>query len=216
MMKLPVQMNSKFVLGSFYTENTPYQDVIMEYFVPSAMNLFYNNGVKWKIQGVENQGTWIKNVAQKPKVILEMLESIEDNKLLVFLDADTKINKYPVLFDQIPEEYDIGFHTLDWGTWYNRPENQTKELLTGTMFFRYNPLVKKLLTEWYTNAILSNKWEQKVLENLIVNFPNIKIFPIPLEYCYITSMPNGKPPFVKCDPIISHYQASRKLKRVIR
>lgn len=210
-------MENKFTIGTFYTIDTPYEQVFKDYLLPSVMNLFYEYEVKWKVSAIENKGSWNKNVAQKPLVILKMLEEMNNiynnDKALVFLDADSSVDKYPRLFNEIPNDVDIALHYLDWATWYQNGINR-KELLTGTMFFRNNQKVRDLVKEWYEQALKTDVWEQQVLERLLPK-TDLVVYELPVEYCYIKSMPNGSAPHVKCEPVISHNQVSRKLKRVI-
>jgi hypothetical protein len=205
-------MKNKFIVGSFVTKNTPYED-ICEYFLKSSLKKFK---IDHEIETIQNTNNWRRNVAEKPKVILNLLEK-HKNKTLVFLDADASIEQYPALFEDIPKEYDLGYHLLDWATWYNRPDDTRKELLTGTMFFRYNERVVHLLKQWYIEAISSEQWEQLVLEKLMAHYKDdLEIYNLPVEYCYIKTMPNGDKPFVKCDPVILHHQVSRTLKKLIK
>ena len=205
---------NKFVIGTFYTKNTPYQDIFNKFFLESVMQ--YSDKLEWKVSVVENQGSWIKNVAQKPKVILDMLDSMHemgDDRALVFLDSDATIEKFPNIFNKIPEEIDMAFHRLDWSSWYRNGTNR-KELLTGTMFLRNNEKVRLVVKEWYEKAIKTDIWEQQVLEQILPG--NLNIQELPLCYCYIKTMPNGSVPNVVCtEPVIVHHQVSRKLKKEI-
>ena len=202
-----------FVIASFYTINTPYEKVIQEYFVTSYQNIFKDS--KFIIKAIRNYGNWYNNVAHKPQIVLELLEKLDKHMCLVLLDADAEILKYPKLFEEIPEEYDIAFHYLDWNIWYgyNR-QPPTKELLTGTMFFRNNDTIKALCDHWYKEAIKTHEWEQKILQRIINLYP-VKIYELPLEYCYMKSTPKGEP-IVKLNPVILHHQVSRELKRRLR
>jgi len=204
---------NNFIIGSFFTAETPYQQVYEEYLKKSAK--------KWDLgllcNEVNNQGSWYKNVAEKPKVILNMLGTLKsfNSDSLVFLDADATIERYPQLFHEIPEEYDIAFHTLNWETWYGYKGDKTRELLTGTMFFRPNKVVEDLCKEWYEEAMKTNEWEQKVLARVIKNH-NVKVYELPVEYCYVATRPQGQEPLVKCEPVILHHQKSRIYKRNLK
>jgi len=204
---------NKFIIGSFYTKDTPYKNVYDEYLKQSVN--------KWDLDilcsEVHNQGSWYKNVAEKPQVILNMLEQLKDlqKDSLVFLDADATIERYPQLLYDIPEEYDIAMHYLNWETWYGYRGDKTRELLTGTMFFRPRKVVIDLCEEWYEKARKTNTWEQKILADIIEKY-DIKIYKLPVEYCYVVSRPQGQEPLVKCEPVILHHQKSREYKRRIR
>jgi hypothetical protein len=170
-----------------------------------------DKSVDVQVLTAKNYHHWGKNVAQKPKMILQLLNEGKDN--IVFVDADATIESYPQLFHDIPDEYDIAFHTLHWDTWYNRPKDKTVELLSGTMFFRNRQIVKDLCVEWYAKAEDGNRWEQQILSSIISKYP-LKIYPLPISYCYIKTLPRGQEPYVKIElPVIVHHQVSRILKR---
>jgi len=192
-----------FSIYAFVTQDSPYQEVAEQYIIPSAKKL----NLEVKILKAPNYHAWGKNVAQKPLMISKLLEEGIDN--IVFLDCDATIDSYPQLFHDIPDEYDIAFHTLHWNTWYNRPKDTTTELLSGTLFLRNRPIVKKLVNEWYEKASDGSIWEQRILEKIISNY-DLKTYDLPLSYCFINVMPNGKEPYVKCDNVIfRHHQVSR-------
>jgi len=201
---------NKWIVCGYYTDNTPYEKIINEYLKLSCIE----HEIPFTIAGRPNQGDWYKNTAYKPMFALEMLNSIPKDKCIVLLDADSTVEKYPILFDEIPEEYDIAFHTLDWNSWYGH-NNNIKEVLTGTMFLRNNKKVKDLCYEWHIIAKNTNTWEQKVLQKLL-DKRDIKCYDLPIEYCYMKTRPRGQEPLVKVDPVILHYQASRILKRSVR
>lgn len=212
-------MNNNFIIGTFYTSNTPYEKVFNDYALKSLMRMKQEFNIDWRVSVQENRGSWRLNVAQKAKAILEMLLTLKesnDTRNLVFIDADTTIAEYPGLFNEITA--DIAYHSLDWTTWYNRPQDTIKELLTGTMFFKNTEEIRDLCAYWYECSVLIDNWEQKVLQELLESPHRSHIVKaeLPLEYCYIETMPDGKPPFVKVDkPVIIHHQMSRKLKRLI-
>lgn len=200
---------NKWKLGTFYTLNTQYEEVYNKYLKPSAEKF----GLSVLLTTIPNEGTWLRNVSKKPKIIKEQLETLEQDECLVFLDSDATIEQYPKLFEDIPEEYDIAYHTLNWQLWYGYIKN-TKELLTGTLWMRNNDKVKKLCEDWYKESSKYSLWEQKALEQVIKNH-NIKVCDLPLEYCYMISRPGNLEPLIKLDPVILHHQASRQFKRKI-
>lgn len=198
---------------AWYTKDTVYGDIFKEKLEPSlkALNLPYI------VKEMPNYTKWIKNVAQKPLAIKETL--LEYKQPIVVLDVDATVNTNPVLFDTIDQNiYDLAYHTLDWATWYNRPSETTKELLTGTMWINYNDTMIKLCSDWYNVSLDSGIWEQQVLAGLLQRpaYKSLKSFELPLEYCYINSLLRGLAPHVKIDnPVVTHYQASREYKRQV-
>jgi hypothetical protein len=196
-----------WIVSAFCTTNTPYEEEVKTRLVPSLQKL----DIPYYIEAVQNKGNWKTNVAYKPKALYHALEK---NPLLnvVGLDADCKVLEYPDLFDNIPLEYDIALHKLDWKTWYGH-NVEKKEVLSGTIFLRNTEAVKNLVKEWYERAIKSNTWEQQVLAQLLEE-KKIPVYELPLSYCYINSLPNGESPKVVIEnPVIVHYQASRIYKK---
>jgi len=204
--------NPSFRIVSFMTKNTVYEKVLKEYLGSTVGDL----KVPYIFYAMNNEGSWIKNVAMKPRVILQALEQFPEN--IVFLDADSKIECFPTLFNEIPPEFDLAAHYLDWNAWYGYTEKSPrKELLSGTMFFRNTEKVKKLVKKWAADASAHTIWEQKLLQNILQREKTAyRVYDLPLSYCYIRTLPNGSEPKVKVDKIvISHYQVSRTLRKLI-
>lgn len=199
-----------WIVCAFVSSGSPYEFELTQCLLPSLERL----KIPHYIEVIENQGSWLKNVAQKPKVVYNAMEK-NPSKNIVVLDSDSRILQYPVLFDNIPEEFDIACHYLDWNSWYNNGSN-IKELLSGTLWIRNNEKMKKIVLEWYNSSCEDFMWEQKCLAKVLEKHPEIKIFELPLSYVYIASLPNGEKPIVKIDfPHIIHFQKSRKYKRLI-
>lgn len=201
---------NKLVFGTFYTRGTPYETVVRDYFEKSLKKF----NARSLITIVENKGSWLKNVAEKPKIILNQLEMLRENERLVFLDADATIEKWPRLLEEIPPDYDFGFHMLSWRQWYGY-DTDTYELLSGTLFLKNSKAMQGLCKEWYEVALKYQEWEQAVLQKVLLNH-KVNVYELPLEYTYIKCRPSGEEPLVKCDPFILHHQASRTLKKLIK
>ena len=195
---------------SWFTENTKYQNVIKDYFIDSVEKLNLNNV---RVFAVPSKNNWKENTNLKPDVALNALKNLKDDVLLV--DADATILEYPKLIEEIPEKYDCAMFWLDWNEWYNNGSNK-KELCSGTLFFRDRLICEDLILTWKKICENNSYPDQKNLELALQFFPDLKIYELPLKYCYITTMPNGDKPFVECkNPIITHHQVSRELRRKI-
>lgn len=193
---------------SYYTRNTPYEEIMNTRLLPSlkTMNLQYD------IQEIPDLQNWNANTAYKSKFIHEML--LKHKKEVVFCDADATIVKYPELLFKIPMEYDVAAHKFNWYLhWRKQAGNPKRELLSGTMLFRYNDKVLNLVKN-YIQACEDNPgiWEQKTLQKLIQEDSNIKLYDLPAEYCAVVLQNNELPDYIK-DPKIIHWQASRQHKR---
>lgn len=189
---------------SYFTKNTKYEKIMETYLHPSL----HRWNLPHDIEGVDDLGNWDLNTQYKPKFILKMLE--KHGKNLIFIDADATINLYPELFYNIPNEYDFGCHYLSWEDHYGRPTDNGKyELLSGTLYLKNNTKIKELLYKWI-KSLVNHDWEQKNLARVLTHIPQLKIFKLPREYAYISSTPSGNPSKIIENPVISHYQLSRK------
>jgi hypothetical protein len=186
---------------SYYTEGY-YKTIIDKYLLPSLQKF----NLPYKIYSKPNLHDWLQNGKQKFEIIYNRLINGEQN--IVFLDADAEIIRFPELFYKIPEEYDIGVHYLDWYLfWHGQPHQHKKELLGATIYINNNSNTQQLFKEVYHRIQHSSEWGQKLLQQLIEKNKSIKIYNLPIEYCYIKK---GKD---HCkDAIIIQHQASRKIK----
>ena len=194
---------------SYYTKNTPYQAVAERFLIPSLEKF----GLDSEVKEYEDKGSWGANTGIKSQFILETL--LKYKEPVVFVDCDAEIVRPPTLLYQISEDVDIGYYHFNWyGHWRNQWENTTKiELLSGTMYFNYNEKVIGLLQEWIGKVQTNlNRWEQKVLEEIVYARTDLNIYKIPAEYCCVLKQDYSIPAYIK-DPIIIHNQASRLFKR---
>jgi len=197
-------MPSSIIFISFYTRKSPYEKVMNTHLRPSLekFNLIHD------IEEVEDRGNWQKNTSYKSEFILKML--LKHKKNIVFIDADGTIEKHPSLFWEIPEEYDIAYHLLDWmRQWRNKEGGDKWELLSGTMMFRYNEKVLSLVRKWVERTKTSTKWEQRILQEIIKNNKEIKSYILPAEYTTVAMHDGSIPKYIK-KPVIFHHQKSRQ------
>ncbi len=183
-------MNYRIV--SFYTEDTPYEQEVQK--LIASVNRFQ---LPSHIKGVKNLGSWEKNCQYKANYILDALHAFEEN--IVWVDADAVFMKAPVLFDTL--QCDIGYHYL--------PHRQ--ELLSGTLFVRNNEKMKQVVQQWIEVNATNNEWDQKNLQGIVEADAALKKEVLPMEYCKIVN--NRHQP--TNNPVIMHYQASRRYKRRI-
>jgi len=199
-----------FKIISFATNNTPYVKVLENYLIPSLIN----TKVGYSLDIVDNLGDWTKNTSFKPKFILQKLNELGCDVL--FLDADAVIKRDLMPLESlIPHDCLFACHFLQWKEWYGHQE-PFRELLSGTLYVRNCQETKEICQEWSDRCTKTSEWEQKILSKLLEE-KKIKVFDLPLSYCYITSMPDGTEPKVKCDDVhIQHWQVSRQLRKSAR
>ena len=172
--------------AAFYTEDTPYEEEVHK-LQDSARKL----ALPITITGVPSKGKWELNCGIKPQFILTCLEAFPDDDI-VYVDADARIMQYPAIFDTL--DCDIAVHYRE-GT----------ELLSGTIFIKNNERVKRLIADWIIAQQASPlMWDQKVLQQLLDDNPDLNVAELPATYCQIFDIMKDAG-----DPVILHTQASR-------
>jgi hypothetical protein len=152
-----------------------------------------------QVRVIESLGTWQKNCLYKAVFIREMLEKYK--KPVLYVDADAVFHKIPVLIETL--EADFAVHYF-----------RNAQLASGTLFFNYTAPALNLLDAWIDKNRHNPKDRdqdnlQRVLEK--PGWTNrIRIHYLPAEYCKICDLH----PEVQ-DPVIEHFQASRKLRQEV-
>ncbi len=200
------QIDKKWIIVSYYTEGF-YEEVANKYLIPSCKKL----NLPYYCVKKKSYKDWTKNTNIKPVFIKEMLQTFPD-KDIVFIDADATVERYPALFDEIGNDYDLACHYLDFGRWYNKPDKiGEKKLLSAVLLVRHTPKMYQVLNEWI--AGLGSIWEQKVLQ-MVIERLKPRVYELPLSYCYIESLPNGREPYIKVEnPVTVQHQVSRQIRR---
>jgi hypothetical protein len=182
-------------LISFYTVGTPYEQEALEF--EEHLDRFPQ--LNYKIIPVESKGSWVQNTNLKSSVCLEAF--IQSDVPIVYTDIDSRINKYPVLFDYL-SECDIGVHY-----------RKGRELLSGTIFFNKTLMTKNLLERWVTKCNeFPSVWDQRNLNSSIEELKpyGLQVYSLPATYCQIFDLMAKEG-----IPVIEHFQASRRYKRVV-
>lgn len=188
---------NKWILVSYYTAGTGYANLVPR-FKQSAVDV----GIpELLVDEIPNLKDWHKNTRRKALLIHEHLIDFQNfYEAVVFVDIDAKFHKYPKLFDEL--HADFAAHFRNW-------QHGRDELLSGTIFLRINKNVRDLVGDWIN---LNNKnpkiWEQKNLQKALRRSPAIIHDKLPIEYCTIFDDKNR----AKIDPVIEHFQASRRLR----
>ena len=196
-------MNKKPIFISYYTKDTIYQDAVNKYLIPSLLKL----ELKHYIYEIETLGDWKSNAIQKPVILKQALERFSDNDI-IWQDADSEILQNPSLLYNIPEEYDIALHYLNWEAHYNK---EGMEMLDGTVFWRNTIKVKAFIDELIEKSTMKKVDHQKTMSRMLETKEGIKVFPLPRTYSYLPTQPNGEKSFIEIkNPVIVHHQLSRQ------
>lgn len=196
-------MNYRIV--SFYTTN--YKPIYEKYLKTSFDKLQLLNYV----EEIPNFKDWSTATNYKPKFILKCLD-LFPNENIVWTDIDSIITTNPILFEELSNSnYDFAYHKVSWEQLYGRPSDKNiYQVASGTMFFKNNFITKKFLNSWIEKT-KNYAPDQVALEKTLNEIHFINIYNLPRTYCYIITKPNGEPPSIQItNPIIVHYQSSRK------
>ena len=182
--------NNDIVYCSMFTVGTPYEDEIAKLKKSADEHDIY-----YEFVGLKDTGSWEKNTQMKPGVIKMVMEKY--NKDVVWIDADAVFLKKPTFFDTI--DADISYYKIkEWN-----------EILTGTLYFKNNSLVKELLDNWDAVNKSNNNPDGYNFQKLIeANETTFRVVDLPPDYIKIFD--NELIPAK--DPVIIHNQASRRLK----
>ena len=204
---------NKFVVVSFLTVETGYEREIKK--LKKSIEKF---GYDYYIEGIDNQGSWDANTKYKSQLLLNSMEKRPDTELFMYVDADALIQR------EIPLEEITGDLAVHYkirgrnGKWHKRKPT----MLSGTIFYKNNDKIKKLFKIWHkenkrTRIMTKGTYvwkvcDQRNLQNAIKNHTpeGLQIQKLGPEYCKIFDIMS----FCK-NPIIEHFQASRRLKNKV-
>ena len=206
------------IVVAFYTLNNMYEEE-----VKGLIESCEKFNIRIVTRGYESRGRWARNCAIKPEFLLDMLE--EHNEDVLYLDADARIRKPPVLFMN-EFNHDIGIHIMNYHKGSNTREGglgpislggkaiTCGKVLSGTIYLKNNERVKNMVRRWIKDQILHpHKWDQKTLKHILsteCGDLNLDICNIPPNYTHMIgpAMANFG------DPIIEHMQVSKIFKKL--
>ena len=154
--------------------------------------------IYYKIYEIEDLGNWHLNTNQKAETILKAMQEFPENDI-VWVDADAVIKKKPILFSRIKQ--DIAYHRLEG----------KDELLSGTLYLKNTYIMQLFVSSWISLNNSNGLLEQKNLDHLLKNNPQISIYHLPASYCKIFDNRFQ----TNAEDIIVHYQASRILRNKV-
>jgi len=148
------------------------------------------------ILGERDAGTWIANCAQKPCFLRRIRATLDGP--IVWLDADARVLRMPVLFNDLT--CDIALHV-------RTPERGKPEMLSGTIYLGNTDGACEILYEWCEEQERQPQmWDQRTLQRVLEANPDRwDVVHLPETYCAIFDKGIQ-------DPVIEHRQASRRLK----
>jgi hypothetical protein len=157
----------------------------------------------------ERVGSWAANTQMKAPFILEKLRKYD---AVIWTDADSIIVDTPDIFDTITADVGFYFISKDLVSDWNLPahsilKNVDSYLQSGTMFFKSNERVIKLLESWIElNKRDSSQWDQWTLQAALET-SDVTVAHLPPEYYWTHFVARSYP---DRKPIILHTQASER------
>jgi hypothetical protein len=193
----------KFI--SFYTEDYIEDANLLK------KSLEDNNIDSSNLEYRESIGSWEANTQIKAEFILEKLR---ENDAVVWTDADSRILQNPSFFDSITTDVGLFFLPIELSDGFVPPEysilkNVDRYLQSGTMYFKNNPRVIKLLESWIElNKKDSKQWDQWTLQVALQN-SDVTVTQLPAEYVWTWFIAKHYP---NREAVIKHTQASERNK----
>jgi hypothetical protein len=191
---------SPFLIIAYYTTGNHYEDLSEN--LKKSCNDF---NLPLVLKPIQNLGSWEKNTHYKADFIYECLNTYNQN--LVYVDVDAVFRKYPTLFGEL--DCDIAFRTENF-KW------RKNEALSGTIFLNNNDKVRTLIKNWISinesiPAVRNSPmtWEQANMQKAVQFDRGINYYNLPPEYTYIFD--HTKRMYPNIEPVIEHFQASRKI-----
>ncbi|HSX11939.1 MAG TPA: hypothetical protein VLF61_00420 [Rhabdochlamydiaceae bacterium] len=193
---------------SFFTKDTPYEKEILR-LVESCKNF----GVTSQVEGVGSFGSWELNCAFKPFFILKKLEELK--KPLLWIDADGAFVNFPRWEKAFEGDFSVRIHE-------NLVKEHPSKVISSTIFVRPTSAARQLVRLWAMECQkqlldagrTGEFWDQVALRDALFSKGHqAVVHPLPLAYAKIFDHPYDL--HEVANPIIEHYQASRKFKNLV-
>lgn len=196
---------SDLIVVGYYTAHTPY-----EHDAQNLINSCKNLSLNHHIVPVQNLGSWQENTRFKAQFMLNMLTTYTGKRLL-YVDCDAVFNNTPDLFINYSADVAVRYQDFAW---------KKNECLSGTIYMENNLKTRKLCEKWIEqNQKDPNKTKNleqwnlgKAIEDMVKS-DGLVCKNLPPEYTFIFDSMRKIYPDLK--PVIEHFQASRKYKRII-
>lgn len=191
----------ELLVVSHYTKGTGYEQEVQK-LISSLKSL----GLSYAITAIQTQGSWRAN-SNWCAINVQRALSNNPNHCVLRVDADAIFHERPMILEAYAygTTCDVAAHVHDF-PW------RKNELLGGTLYFDNNPRVHALVNQWVELACHSHRKGERngdlLQELLMTNSKVIRFRELPPQYCKIFD----KMQEVE-DPVIEHFQASRRFRR---
>jgi len=168
-------------------------------------------GFETDVVEIESKGDWLANVHYKTVFMRDKL--LEHKRDIVWLDADSVVNRYPAAF--VNFDGDLGVHFIDWSR-HTQGKRSQIELDDAVTYLAYNERTLAMVEDWIKfNAVCPRRAEQLNLQIMLEQGDyakkGLRVVNLPAEYCTIFDTMQDVE-----NPVIEQFQASRKFKGVLR
>jgi hypothetical protein len=197
------------LIVSYYTKETVYQ--------LEVQNLLASCD-KWNlrhcVESIPSFGSWERNCAYKPMFLLQKLHQFREP--IFWVDADAVFFKKPEILPTVFQA-DIALRINA-----EYPDDHPSKIMSGSLYVNATLEAERVLKSWAKECLeqLSDPqrteelWDQIVLRDVLKkNIAEAKIDSLPLAYTRIMGHPLDEKTGV--EPVIAHYQASRRFKKII-
>jgi hypothetical protein len=204
------------LIVSFYTEGTPYEQEagalaasirgVGGWHVEQA-----DGPLVFDIRGLPNQGSWSANARYKPRFLLEMLIGYGETHRLLWLDADARLRRRPVLLERLTDG-DVAAHWLAF-------KGHPPELLSSAIWINPSHRTRRMLEQWAERNEARpdrRRADQENLQDVIEDLERrgeLDVIRLGPAYAFITDLSRQAYPGVS--EVIEQTQASRRLKAVV-
>jgi len=194
---------------SFYTTGTGYQDEVKR-LIDSAQAL----GVPLRVYAYPPSGTWRENLNYKSACITRAFVDYT-GKDIVFVDADAVFRQWPVLFDELSAKHEYDLSACFYG--YAQRSGDADELLSGTLWIQNGEMGRALVKRWHEIGLRRPDVRHQMclklaLAEMQADGRAVRVFRHPFAYTCIFDYHAARR---GQEPVIEHYQASRRLRRQV-
>ncbi|MBS0605204.1 MAG: hypothetical protein JSS60_09260 [Verrucomicrobia bacterium] len=193
---------------SYYTKDTFYQ-LEVQNLIASCEKW----GLEHHVEPIPSFGSWERNCSYKPFFLMEKIQQFR--RPVFWVDADAVFVKRPEKLDVFEMDFAVRINAA-W------EDSHPSKVMSGSVFVNATQGGAKVLKLWGQECIdsFSNPerkeevWDQLALRDVIRRgVQDAKIGALPLEY--LTIVDNAGDGKEAREVVIGHYQASRRLKKLI-
>jgi hypothetical protein len=199
-----------YTIISFYTGHYQWD---AEQLIKSMEKLGMKN---YQVEYRDRIGDWARNTQMKAPFILEKLK---ENETVVWTDADSRVRQIPKFFDTVTTDIAVFYLPKELAGGFTLPEHAVIQdveyyLQSGTMYFKNNERVIKLLERWIElNNEDPSQWDQWTLQKAILE-SDVSVTQLPPDYVWMDGVVASA--YDNRAPVFEHTQASRRFKDKIR